>query len=219
MHLLLAASILDPKHLLETFGLGGLVAIIFAETGLLIGFFLPGDSLLVLAGLVCAVGLKTSKNTVFHLHLAVVLPSVAIAAIAGAQLGYFIGRKAGPPLFNKPDSKLFKQEHVHKAHAYFEKYGAKTIIIARFVPIVRTFANPVAGVAEVEPKVFTPLNVIGGLAWTISVTMLGYVLGKTIPKAQDHLALIELVIILLSLTPLVYELVKARSAKRSAAAS
>ena len=194
---------LDPGNLLETFGVLGLFAIVFAETGLLIGFFLPGDSLLVLAGLVCAVGAKSNLN--IHLNLAVVLVGLFVSATAGAQTGYFIGRKAGPALFRRPDSRLFKHEYVEKAQHYFDKYGPKTIVVARFIPIVRTFANPMAGVGGMPVRAFTTFNLIGGGLWAVGVTMLGFVLGKTIPSAEDHLVVIEGVIILLSLVPIAVE--------------
>jgi membrane-associated protein len=198
----------DPKHLLETFGTLGLLAIVFAETGLLVGFFLPGDSLLVLAGLFCAVD-KPPVN----LHLWLILPGLAIAAIAGAQTGYFIGLRAGPVLFRRPDSRLFKREYVEKAQQYFDKYGARTIVVARFIPIVRTFANPMAGVAGMPARRFASYNVVGGLAWAVGVTMLGYVLGKTIPNAQHHLIVIEGTIIVLSLIPVAVEFARSRRSK------
>jgi membrane-associated protein len=203
-----AGGAIDPKNLLETFGTIGLFAIVFAETGLLIGFFLPGDSLLVLAGLICAVGAKSDLDV--SLNLPLILVGLAIAAIAGAQTGYLIGRKAGPALFRRPDSRLFKHEHVEKAQRYFDRYGPKTIVVARFIPIVRTFANPMAGVAGMDVRQFTTFNVIGGTAWTIGVTMLGFVLGKTIPSAEDHLLVIEAVIIVLSLVPIAVEVIRHR---------
>lgn len=199
---------LDPKSLLETFGVIGLFAIVFAETGLLIGFFLPGDSLLVLAGLVCAVGADSKLDV--HLNLAVVLIGLFVAATAGAQTGYFIGRKAGPALFSRPDSRLFKREYVDKAQHYFDKYGPKTIVLARFIPIVRTFANPMAGVANMPTRSFTTFNIIGGALWTMGVTMLGFALGKTIPSAEDHLLVIEAIIIVLSIIPIGIEVLRAR---------
>jgi membrane-associated protein len=199
----------DPKHLLEAFGLFGLFAILFAETGLLVGFFLPGDSLLVFSGLVCA----TPKASSVHLNLAVVLIGCCVAAIAGAQVGYEIGERAGPALFRRPDSRLFKQEYVDKAHGYFERYGAKTIVIARFIPIVRTFANVVAGVGAMGKRTFTIFNFAGGVLWVVGVTMLGYVLGKTIPSADKHLFEIEAVIIALSLVPVAVEVVRTRRAR------
>jgi len=200
--------VLDAKSLLESVGVIGLFFVIFAETGLLIGFFLPGDSLLVLAGLVAAVGDKSSINV--HINLGVVLVGLFIAATAGAQTGYYIGRKAGPALFTRPKSRLFKPEHVVKAQHYFDRYGAKTVMIARFVPIVRTFANPMAGVAQMDAKRFTTFNIIGGAIWSVGVTMLGFLLGKTIPSAEDHLLPIELVIIFLSVLPIAYEVLRHR---------
>jgi membrane-associated protein len=214
---LAAGGALDPKHLLETFGVLGLFAIIFAETGLLIGFFLPGDSLLVLAGLVSAVGAKSGLD--IRINILLVTAGLFVSAVAGAQTGYFIGRKAGPALFNRPNSRLFKHEHVEKAQRYFDKYGPRTIVVARFIPIVRTFANPMAGVAEMPVRTFTTFNLIGGALWTVGVTMLGYVLGKTIPSAEDHLLVIEAVIIGLSLMPVAYEIIRSRRERRAAVAS
>ena len=214
---LAAGGALDPKNLLETFGVLGLFAIIFAETGLLIGFFLPGDSLLVLAGLVAAVGAKSGLD--IRINLVVVIAGLFVSAVAGAQTGYVIGRKAGPALFTRPNSRLFKHEHVEKAQRYFDKYGPRTIVVARFIPIVRTFANPMAGVAEMPVRTFTTFNVIGGALWTVGVTMLGYVLGKTIPSAEDHLLIIEAVIIGLSLMPVVYEVLRSRRERRSKVAA
>jgi|SRR5581483_4136255 len=213
----LAASIVDPKHLLETFGMVGLFGVIFAETGLLVGFFLPGDSVLVLAGLVAAVGAESGLD--IHLNLAVALVGVFVAAVAGAQTGYYIGHKAGPALFRRPDSKLFKHEYVDKAQHYFDKYGAKTIVLARFIPIVRTFANPIAGVARMPLREFTMFNVIGAGLWAVGVTMLGFALGKTIPSAEDHLLLIEAIIVLLSVIPFGFEVVRHRRERRAGAAA
>ncbi len=204
----LAASPVDPKSLLETFGVLGLFGIIFAETGLMVGFFLPGDSLLVLAGLVAAVGSESKLNV--DLNLGVVLVGLFIAAVIGAQTGYFIGMKAGPALFRRPDSRLFKQEYVDKAQHYFDRYGPKTIVLARFIPIVRTFANPIAGVAKMPVREFTIFNIIGAAFWIVTVTMIGFILGKTIPSAEDHLILIEAIIILLSLIPIGVEVVRSR---------
>jgi membrane-associated protein len=213
---LAAGGAIDPKNLLETFGVLGLFAIIFAETGLLIGFFLPGDSLLVLAGLVSAVGAKSGLD--IRINIVVVVIGLFVSAVAGAQTGFMIGRKAGPALFRRPNSRLFKHEHVEKAQRYFDKYGARTIVVARFIPIVRTFANPMAGVADMPVRTFTTFNVIGGALWTVGVTMLGYGLGKTIPSAEDHLLVIEAVIIALSLMPVVYEVIRHRRERRSVSA-
>src|SRR5262245_43663509 len=140
---------MNPEHLLTTFGTLGLIAVVFAETGLLVGFFLPGDSLLVLAGLFSAV-----RTAPVHLNLAVVVPGLFAAALAGAQTAFLFGRRAGPALFRRPDSRLFKQQHVERARRYFDQYGAKTIVVARFIPVVRTFANPMAGVAGMPAGTF-----------------------------------------------------------------
>jgi membrane-associated protein len=202
----------SPEHLLQTFGTLGLIVIIFAETGLLVGFFLPGDSLLVLAGLFCAV-----DNPPVHLNLGVILVGLFVAATAGAETGYFIGRRAGPALFRRPESRFFKQENVERAERYFDRYGAKTIVIARFIPIVRTFANPMAGVGRMDARTFTAFNIAGGAFWTLGVTMLGFALGKIVPSAQDHLLLIEVIIVGLSLIPIGVEVIRARSARRTRA--
>ncbi len=202
---------MDPKHLLEVFGVAGLLCIIFAETGLLIGFFLPGDSLLVFAGLVAA----TPSASKVHVNLAVVLVGCSIAAIAGAQTGYWIGVKAGPAIFRRPDSRFFKREYVEKAHSYFDRYGPKTIVVARFVPIVRTFANVVAGVGNMPARAFATFNVAGGLLWVVGVTLLGYALGKNIPNAKDHLLVIEGIIIALSLVPVGLEVLRSRRSASS----
>jgi membrane-associated protein len=202
---------MDPKHLLEVFGVVGLLGIIFAETGLLIGFFLPGDSLLVFAGLVAA---RPRASTV-HVNLAVVLVGCSVAAVLGAQTGYWIGRRAGPAIFRRPDSRFFKRQYVEKAHSYFDRYGAKTIVVARFIPIVRTFANVVAGVGAMSSRAFATFNVVGGLLWVVSVTLLGYALGKNIPHAEDHLLVIEGVVIALSLVPVALEILRSRRSASS----
>jgi len=200
----------SPQHLLETFGTIGLFAIIFAETGLLVGFFLPGDSLLVLAGLFAAI-----DNPPVHLNLAVVLVALFVAAVAGAQTGYFIGLRGGPALFRRPQSRLFKHENVEKAERYFAKYGPKTIVIARFIPIVRTFANPMAGVGRMDLRTFATFNVLGALLWSVGVTMLGFALGKTIPSVRDHLVIVEAIIIFLSVIPVGVEVVRSRRERQT----
>jgi membrane-associated protein len=161
--------------------------------------------------LVCAVGAESKLDV--HLNLAVVLAGLFVSAVAGAQTGYFIGKKAGPALFSRPDSRLFKHEYVEKAQHYFDKYGAKTIVVARFIPIVRTFSNPMAGVGGMPLRSFTTFNVIGGALWAVGVTMIGFALGKTIPSAEDHLLVIEAIIIALSLLPIGFEVVRHRRAR------
>jgi membrane-associated protein len=197
----------SPTHLLETFGTLGLLGIIFAETGLLIGFFLPGDSLLVTAGLLASQG---------KLNLATILIGTAMASIIGAQAGYFIGVKIGPALFNRPDSRFFKREYVDKAQAYFVRYGGKTVVLARFVPVVRTFANVVAGVGRMEVRRFTIFNIMGGIVWTVGITMLGYGLGQ-IKGIDKYILVIIAVIVLISATPVIIEFLRTRKAAKAAA--
>jgi membrane-associated protein len=169
--------LLDPSKLISDWGPWGLFAIIFAETGLLIGFFLPGDSLLVTAGVLASPG---KHDVPVHLDLGLVLVGVFVAAAAGAELGYVLGRQAGPALFNRPRSRLFKPENVERAHGYFDRFGNVTVILARFIPVVRTFANPVAGAGRMEPRTFTLYNIAGAALWAMGVTMLGYVIGNSV---------------------------------------
>ncbi|HUR78443.1 MAG TPA: VTT domain-containing protein [Acidimicrobiales bacterium] len=202
------STLLDPHNLLETFGVLGLFAVIFAESGLLIGFFLPGDSLLFTAGLL------VSQGEYITLPLPVVLAGVVVAAIAGDQVGYAFGRRVGPALFRRPDSRIFKGEYVEKAQSYYERYGSRTVVLARFVPIVRTFAPIVAGVGEMPYRTFVTFNVIGGLLWGVGVTTAGYVLGETIPDVDKYLLPIIGVIVVLSVLPIAIELLRARRANR-----
>ncbi|MBL7492187.1 VTT domain-containing protein [Frankia sp. AgB1.9] len=205
----LAVNVLDPASLTATFGLTGLILVVFAETGLLIGFFLPGDSLLFLAGAYSATAATGDQP---HFQLGAVLAGVAVAAILGAQVGYLIGRRTGPRLFNRPNSRLFKQENVLRAQEFLERYGyGKSIILARFVPIVRTFMNPVAGVVGVPARTFLVYNVIGGLVWSLGVTLLGYALGRAIP-IDRYIIPVTLLIVLLSAIPVLREFAKRRGA-------
>lgn len=202
---------LDPDYLIETFGLLGVLAIVFAESGLLIGFFLPGDSLLFTTGLLVT-------TDVIKQELWLVCVAVAVAAIVGDQVGYLFGRKVGPSLFRRPDSKLFKQENVEKAHEFFEKHGPKSLILARFVPIVRTFTPIIAGVSRMNYRSFIIFNIIGGVLWGTGVTLLGSALGK-IDFVHEHIELMLIAIVLLSIVPIVIEFLRARGkAKKEAAA-
>jgi membrane-associated protein len=194
---------LDPAWLLRTFGTIGLFAIVFAESGLLIGFFLPGDSLLFTAGLLASQG---------QLNLAVILVGCFVCAVAGDQVGYAFGNRVGPALFRRPDARLFKHAHVERAQSYFDRYGAKTIVLARFVPIVRTFAPIVAGVGRMNYRLFVTYNVIGGFCWAIGVTLGGYLLGEAIPDVDRYLLPAIAVIVVLSVIPIGLELLKARRA-------
>jgi membrane-associated protein len=185
--------------------------IIFAETGLLIGFFLPGDSLLFTAGLLVA-----TDTIKFNIWLFAAL--IIVSAIVGNQTGYLIGSKAGPAIFNKPDSRLFKRENVDKAHAFFEKHGGKALILARFVPIIRTFVPVIVGVAQMSKRKFFLFNVIGAVLWGGGVTLLGYLLGDRIPWVRDNLDIIFIIIVLVSVIPIGVEVLRGMSAKRQAAA-
>jgi membrane-associated protein len=194
----------------------GVCLITFAETGLLIGFFFPGDSLLFIAGFL------TLPNATHHLPLVPLLVFVPICAILGAQLGHFLGARFGRPLFDKPDSRLFKREYVDKAEEVFYKYGAsKAIILARFIPVVRTFMNPVAGVLEVSAKKFFVYNLVGGLVWTEGVLIAGHLVGSTVPasKVDTYIIPVTLLIVVLSVIPVVLEIRRARKEGKSAAAA
>jgi membrane-associated protein len=197
---------IDPDHLLSSFGLLGLLVIVFAECGLLVGFFLPGDTLLFSAGLLTATG-------TLEVPLWALVVLVPLSAIAGNLVGYWIGYKAGPAVFNRPDSRLFRQEYVDRSHEFFERYGAPTIVLARFVPIVRTFATVMAGASRMRFRTYAAYSVIGGVLWGAGVIMLGYYLGH-IPFVRDTVEpLIEPIIIgivVLSLVPAAVELLRSR---------
>jgi membrane-associated protein len=205
--LAMGPQFLDPQWLISTFGLLGILAIVFAESGLLIGFFLPGDSLLFTTGLL------TSDGQYITYPIWLVCLLVAVAAIAGDQVGYLFGRRVGPSLFRRPNSRLFKQENLLKANEFFDKYGARSIVLARFVPIVRTFTPIVAGVSKMNYRTFVIYNVIGGTLWGVGVTLLGFFLGQiTFVKANIELILIAIVAI--SVVPIAIELLRARMAAR-----
>jgi membrane-associated protein len=200
------------SHLIASIGTFGLIGIIFAETGIFFGFFLPGDSLLVAAGAFASPGRHMVGSTNVHLNLYAVLIGCFVAATLGAEVGYLIGRKAGPALFSRPKSRLFKPEFVERAHWYFDKFGNVTVVLARFIPIVRTFANPVAGLSEMDTKTFTFFNVIGALLWTVLVTLLGYYIGNSVKDTE----LIPAVIVV-SLIPIGIEFVRVRREMRRTA--
>jgi membrane-associated protein len=206
-------SWIDPAHLISSYGTIGLIVIIFAETGLLIGFFLPGDSLLVLAGAYCA---TKAGGPDPHLNLVSVLIGVAVAAMVGAQTGYFLGRFGGPKLFDRPKSRIFNPKNVEKAHEVLQRYGeGKAIVLARFIPIVRTFMNPVCGAARVSVRTFTTWNVVGGLIWSTGVTLIGYVVGKSI-KIDRYIIPGTILIVLLSVVPIALEARRAQKRKQTA---
>jgi membrane-associated protein len=209
----------DWINALGNYAVIGVCAIIFAETGLMIGFFLPGDSLLFIAGLLTGSSTAAAAVGTQHLSLPLLLVAVPICALAGAQLGHYLGARFGRPLFNKPDSRVFKREYVDKAEDVFTKYGpAKAVILARFIPIVRTFMNPVAGVLEMPAKTFFVYNVIGGVIWSDGVLLLGRFLNKAIggpDKVDKYILPITGVIVLLSLLPILFEVMKSRKEKKA----
>lgn len=197
---------LDPDTLIDTFGTLGVLGIVFVETGLLVGFFLPGDSLLFTAGLLSADGTLPP--------LWVFLLTVPIAAIAGDQLGYAIGRKGGPAVFNRPDSRFFRQEYVERSAEFFERYGGRTVILARFVPIIRTFVPVMAGASRMDYRTFLSYNIFGGVLWGMGVVTLGHALGQ-VDFVRDHIELIIFGIVALSVLPIVFELSRGyRKSKR-----
>ena len=192
-----AGGFLDPKNIIESmspYGELAVMAIIFAETGLLIGFFLPGDSLLFTAGLLANNG---------DLNIALLLVGVFVAAVIGDQVGYQFGKRVGPSIFRKPDAKLFRQEYVEHTKHFFDRHGPKTIVLARFVPVVRTFAPVLAGVGEMRWRTFAAFNLVGALLWAVGITLLGYALGSAIgaDNVDKYLYPIIAVIILVSFIP------------------
>jgi membrane-associated protein len=202
----LLPSWLDPETIIANGGLWLVALIIFAESGLLIGFFLPGDSLLFITGFLTS---KPEGLPQIDQPLPVVLAVLFIAAVAGDQVGYLFGRKVGPTLFDRPKSRFFNPANVTKASGFLEKHGSKTIVLARFVPIVRTFAPIVAGVGHMKYRTFVTYNVVGGLLWAIGITTLGYFLGQ-IDVVRDNVELATLVIVAISTLPVAIELFKHR---------
>jgi membrane-associated protein len=178
-----------------------LTGIVFTETGLLIGFFLPGDSLLITAGLVAATGVLN----IWWLNVL-----LSVAAIVGDSVGYAIGKRLGPALFTRPKSRVFNPKHIERTRQFYERYGAKTIVIARFVPIVRTFAPVVAGVGMMQYRRFITYNVLGGIGWVASMTWAGYLLGHAIPDINRHIHVIVIVVIVLSVIPIALEILRER---------
>ncbi len=210
MSILAAPAILDATFYLNTFGLIGVLLVIFAESGLLVGFFLPGDSQLFSAGLVAAGGIAGISLA----PLWVLLLLLPIAAIAGNLVGYWIGLRAGPAVFNRPDSRLFRAEYVDRAHTFFERNGSRTILLARFVPIVRTFATVMAGASRMNFRRYALYSVIGGIVWAAGVTLLGYWLGQ-VRLVRDHLEIFILAVVVVSLIPVGLEFLRTRRQSRT----
>ncbi len=190
--------LMDVETLIRWGGLTGIVTIVFVETGLFFGFFLPGDSLLVTAGIMAAVG---------YLDLRWLIPLTILAAIFGDQVNYAIGYRAGMALMSRYER---FRPHLERAHAFYEKHGAKTIVLARFVPIVRTFAPAVAGAANMNYRTFVTYNIVGGIFWVLSTTLAGYTLGNAIPNIDRYLHIVIAIVILLSVLPILREWRKER---------
>jgi len=196
---------LNPSELLQSGGLLIVAVIIFAESGMLVGFFFPGDTLLLSAGILAAQG---------KINLAALLVIAAVAAIAGDNVGYQIGRSLGPRLFRKKDGLLFKQEYVARSEKFFEKYGSKSMLLAHFLPIVRTFTPIVAGVGKMNRGKFAFFDAIGDTAWAVIVTMLGYWFGSKIPNIDNYILPVVALVVILSFGPMIYHLTKALVKRR-----
>lgn len=192
----------------------GLFAIIFSETGLLVGFFLPGDSLLVTAGLFAARG--ELDPSLGQLDIRLLVPLLCVAAILGNSTGYLIGRKAGQALYNRQQSRWFRRDHLIKTHEFYEKYGGITIVLAQFMPFARTFAPVVAGIGEMTYRRFISFNIFGAILWITSMTLLGYFLGRSIPGIEKRIEYIIAVVIFVSISPILIKYLKHRLASRRA---
>jgi len=190
-------------------GYAGLFLIVFAETGLLIGFFLPGDSVLVTAGLLIAAGRVPMDITLLNVLL-------CIAAITGDATGYWIGLKTGQALYNRPQSRFFRQDYLLKTKEFYEKYGGITIVLARFMPFARTFAPVVAGIGEMKYRRFVSFNIFGGVGWVLSMTLIGYYLGRVIPGIERHVEYIIAVVVLLSILPMIIKYAQHKMRKEAA---
>jgi membrane-associated protein len=196
----LSASWLDASHLIETFGLLGIMAIIFAECGLLLGFFLPGDTLLFTAGVLV-------QRETFHQPLWLIILLECVAAIIGNQVGYEIGRRGGPAVFKRPESRFFRPEYVERTSLFFEKYGPVAVVLGRFVPVVRTFITVMAGAGRMNYRTYTMYTVLGGVIWATSVTLLGYFLGN-VDFIANNIELLLLAGVAVSVVPVVFQLLR-----------
>ena len=207
--MVLAVNILDSKSLIAAFGLVGILAIIFAETGLLVGFFLPGDTLLFSAGIFTTTAAAGAGLT--PLPLPVLVVTAPMCAIAGAQVGHYLGAKYGRKLFERPNSRLFRQDHVDKAEYYFNKFGpAKAVVLARFIPVVRTFLNPLAGMLEMPALRFFVWNVAGGVVWTETILLLGRFLGSQVKGIDKFVLPVVVLAVAVSVVPVLREVLKGR---------
>jgi len=209
-------ALFNVESWLESGGLLILAAIVFAESGLLVGFFLPGDALLFIAGFLTSaagpIALNVKPDSLPSLPVVAIV--VTIAAIVGDQVGFLFGRKVGPSLFQREQSRFFKPAHVQKAHVFLETHGPKTIVLARFVPIVRTFAPIVAGVAKMDYRTFVTYNIAGGVIWGAGLTTLGHYLGD-VSWIKDNIEIASLAIVFLSVLPMILEILKHRRSSHS----
>ena len=194
----------DIKGLIQWGGMLLVCTVVFVETGLFVGFFLPGDSLLVTAGIFAAAG---------HMDLRLLLSLVFLCAVGGDQMGYWIGRRAGQALYKRENSFLFKKHHLERAHEFYERYGGKTVVLARFVPIIRTFVSPVAGAARMNYRRFLSFNVLGGFLWVWGMVLIGYFLGAVIPDVDRHIHIIVVIVVAISLLPAIIETIRQRGRK------
>lgn len=209
---LLAVNVLNPTSLLSALGAAAVLIVLFCETGLLLGFFLPGDSLLFTAGVLCA----TTSRSGLHLNLGATLAAGAVGALAGAQVGFLIGAKAGRPLLERSASVRLRSA-VTRAEAFLSRYGVgKALVLARFVPLVRTVINPLAGISGVPVRTFTLWQAGGGLVWTLGVTLAGYALGSSVSNIDRYLLPIIALVVVVSLIPVALEILRGRRAAGSA---
>ena len=195
----------DVEGIIRAGGLAVICGIVFAETGLFVGFFLPGDSLLVTAGILAAAG---------HLSLVALLTLVTLCAILGDQLNYFVGRKAGEALYNRQDSFFFRRKHLVHAQEFYKKHGVKTIILARFIPIVRTFCPAVAGAARMHYRTYLTYDILGGIFWVFTTVLGGYFLGRSVPNVNKHLHIVIAIVIFVSVLPAIIEVLRTRAKAR-----
>jgi membrane-associated protein len=211
-------TLINPESIIKYGGLTLLLLVVFAETGLFFGFFLPGDSLLFIAGLLCAASeeqLRVGEVPIFNVSIYVLLFSVMIAAVLGDFVGYWFGRRTGPMLFKRDDTLFFKKRYVHMADEFYKKHGAMALILGRFIPIIRTFAPIIAGVVQIEFKRFVTYNVIGAVVWAASMILAGYFLGRSFPQIKDYLEYIVIGIILVSMIPVFVTFLRQRLVKRT----
>lgn len=200
-------ELVNPESIIQYGGIYLLLFVVFAETGLFVGFFLPGDSLLFTAGLLCSTG-------ILHIHIVLLVVLIIVAAVAGNMVGYTFGKKVGPLLFKRESSFFFKHEHLVTANEFYQKYGRKTIILSRFLPIVRTFAPIVAGIVKLDYYKFFIFSLVGAVLWVCTLVLTGYFMGEYIPNTKEYLEYIVIFLIVITAIPFVYNSIKKKLAKR-----